>query len=152
MLLALRIESLWKSYVAGVRGCSARVWVLRGLSLTLVEGERVAIVGAAGAGKSTLVSCILGLRAPDAGLVEAPALATQGLAILGPGPWLERREIPAARDDTLLLVVDDLARVRGPVDRVLRLRDGRLHRLDDRTPARAVAERALAGGTASSLR
>ena len=41
MPLALRIENLWKSYAAGVRGCSARVWVLRGCTLHVELGERV---------------------------------------------------------------------------------------------------------------
>ena len=51
MPLALRVENLWKSYAAGVRGCSVRVWALRGCTLHLEFGERVAVVGARGAGK-----------------------------------------------------------------------------------------------------
>lgn len=42
-------------------------WVLDGIDLTLARGERVAVVGASGGGKSTLVQVILGLYAPAAG-------------------------------------------------------------------------------------
>jgi predicted ABC-type transport system involved in lysophospholipase L1 biosynthesis ATPase subunit len=48
---ALRVESLWKCYAAGVRGCSARIWVLRGLHLSVVVGDRVDILGGAASGK-----------------------------------------------------------------------------------------------------
>ncbi len=41
--------------------------VLDGVSLTIAEGEKVALVGASGGGKSTLVQIILGLYAADSG-------------------------------------------------------------------------------------
>lgn len=41
--------------------------MLDGIDLTLARGERVAVVGASGGGKSTLVQVILGLYAPAAG-------------------------------------------------------------------------------------
>jgi len=68
--LALRVHSLWKSYAAGVAGCSARVWVLRAASLDVHEGECVAILGARGAGTTTLLHCLAGLRRVDAGTIE----------------------------------------------------------------------------------
>ncbi len=41
--------------------------VLDGVSLSIAEGEKVALVGASGGGKSTLVQIILGLYSADAG-------------------------------------------------------------------------------------
>ena len=55
-----------KSYVVG----SARLPVLRALDLTVEKGEMVAIVGASGVGKSTLLHVLGGLDAIDAGTVR----------------------------------------------------------------------------------
>jgi len=118
---ALRIDSLWKCYAAGVRGCSARVWVLRGLCLTVHAGERVAIVGGAGAGKSTLAACILGVRTPDFGRVEV----AEGLEII------REQDVGRAAGSvgrgTMLALARDAERVRDWADRLLLLRDGELH-------------------------
>ena len=47
-----------------------KTWTLERLSLTIRPGERVAIVGANGCGKSTLAKIIAGLAAPDSGYVK----------------------------------------------------------------------------------
>ena len=44
--------------------------VLRGASLQLMPGDRLAIVGPNGSGKTTLLRTIVGLETPDAGTVE----------------------------------------------------------------------------------
>jgi iron complex transport system ATP-binding protein len=41
--------------------------VLRDYSLTVERGSVLAILGANGVGKTTLLNCIVGLRRPDAG-------------------------------------------------------------------------------------
>ena len=42
---------------------------LRGASLTVREGEIVAVMGPSGSGKSTLLHCLAGILVPDAGEV-----------------------------------------------------------------------------------
>jgi lipoprotein-releasing system ATP-binding protein len=46
-----------------------RLAVLHGIDLEVLRGERIAIVGASGTGKSTLLHCLGGLDAPSAGEV-----------------------------------------------------------------------------------
>ena len=55
-----------KSYAVG----QTRLQVLRGLDLTVEQGEMVAIVGASGVGKSTLLHVLGGLDAIDGGTVR----------------------------------------------------------------------------------
>ena len=43
--------------------------VLRDFSLTLAQGENVAILGKSGSGKSVLIKCIINLMSPDEGLI-----------------------------------------------------------------------------------
>ena len=61
----LIVRALSKSYAVGDR----RLPVLRELDLTVDEGEMVAVVGASGIGKSTLLHCVGGLDALDGGSV-----------------------------------------------------------------------------------
>jgi putative ABC transport system ATP-binding protein len=53
---------------------------LRGVSLTLNEGDFLAIIGKSGAGKSTMINCVTGIDTPDSGeiLLNGAALHTMG--------------------------------------------------------------------------
>lgn len=67
--------------------------VLRGASLTLGQGERIAITGPSGCGKTSLLHVIAGLLHPDSGLVRNRAARTacvfQEPQLL---PWLSAEE------------------------------------------------------------
>ena len=59
---ALQVSRLTKSY--------GTVPVLKGVSLELEGGERVALMGPSGSGKSTLLNCIGGIDRPDGGSIQ----------------------------------------------------------------------------------
>ena len=157
MPAALRIDNLWKSYTAGVAGCSVRVWALRGCSLEVAPGERVAIVGARGAGKTTLLRCIAGERRADAGRIEvtlpirclfsAPSeIAEEHARAEAPVLILADTQsfslVQRRGEGTIILASRDVASVHRFVDRIMLLRDGRLSHLT-RIAVRRVAERVI---------
>ena len=55
--------------------------VIDGLNLDVVSGEKVAIVGASGGGKSTLVQIILGLYKPESGSIFFDGVAVQDIGL-----------------------------------------------------------------------
>jgi ABC-type multidrug transport system ATPase subunit len=162
--LALRAHSLWKSYAAGVVGCSARVWVLRDASLEVHEGECVAILGARGAGTTTLLHCLAGFRRLDAGTIEHRRppllLAVSGATSIqrasprsadivlvddttdpgGTTPIPRVIHEPPECGVTTIIATHELSRVRQLVHRALLLRDGHLTPLPLRSGSRRVAE------------
>jgi len=73
----LDVRAVEKSFVTP-RGVTR---VLDGASLSLEEGEFVAIVGYSGSGKTTLISLMAGLLAPDAG-----EIVLDGARVTEPGP------------------------------------------------------------------
>ena len=100
--------------------------VLDGVSLTLCEGEIVALLGKSGSGKSTMLRCIAGLIAPSSGTVSyrgtplnganpGVAMVFQSFALL---PWLtvqqnvelamQAREVPEAERRAKALHAIDL--------------------------------------------
>src|SRR5687767_13645709 len=73
----LQLKNVSKSYVTGEK----RTRVLDDINLSIREGEFVAIVGYSGAGKTTLISMLAGLTAPDRG-----SITLAGEPITGPSP------------------------------------------------------------------
>ena len=64
--MIIKARNLHKSYKMG----QTKLDVLRGLDLTVKEGEFAAIIGASGSGKSTLLHIFGALDKPDSGEVE----------------------------------------------------------------------------------
>lgn len=61
----VRIENVVKSYGEG----NSRVDALKGINLSIQQGEFVSIVGASGSGKSTLLHILGGVDRPSSGQV-----------------------------------------------------------------------------------
>ena len=66
--MILKITDLHKSFQSP--GNHTPIHVLRGVSLKVVQGETVAILGQSGSGKSTLLSLVAGLDKPSSGMIE----------------------------------------------------------------------------------
>lgn len=73
----LILDTVCKSYKTSSRA----VEVLQDFSMTLKQGESLAIIGPSGCGKSTLLRLIMGLERPDAGVI-----AFNSSPITGPSP------------------------------------------------------------------
>jgi len=78
----------------GVRVARGEREVLRGVDLSLAEGESLAIIGANGSGKSTLLSLIAGLLSPDAG----------ELRVFDTAPRAGRSDVAIAFQDARLML------------------------------------------------
>jgi lipoprotein-releasing system ATP-binding protein len=74
--VVLRCRELCKTYVQG----GAKVAVLAGVSLDIVAGETVALVGTSGSGKTTLLHLLAGLDDPSTGWVELGGTDPAGIS------------------------------------------------------------------------
>ena len=77
------------------------LWALRGIDLSVVKGEAVAIVGESGCGKSTLLRAIAALHRVDQGSIEFGRGARPQMVFQDAGasltPWLSVGEMIAER-------------------------------------------------------
>lgn len=106
---------------AGLHKRFGKVQAVRGLDLTVEQGEVVAFLGPNGAGKTTTIDMILGLSTPDAGEVSIFGHAPRGAiargqvaAVMQTGGLL--RDISVRETVQLTAAMFDSAR---PVDEVL---------------------------------
>ena len=72
----IEVSNLTKSYPVG----GTRLTVLKGLDVSLERGEMIAIVGASGVGKSTLLHVVGGLDSADEGTVRVGDTALTALS------------------------------------------------------------------------
>lgn len=73
----LRLDDIWKSYSTPSGG---EITILKGVDLTLSEGEIVSIVGKSGSGKSTLLSIAALLMPPDRGEISYSGRSASALS------------------------------------------------------------------------
>ncbi|MEX2659856.1 MAG: ABC transporter ATP-binding protein [Acidimicrobiales bacterium] len=99
MTAVLEVGAATKRFAArgGLRQKAASVLALDDVSLSVEQGEIVAVVGESGAGKSTLARLILGLERPDEGFVRFEGVDLAGLS---------RAELRAARQRMHLVLQD----------------------------------------------
>jgi ABC-type protease/lipase transport system fused ATPase/permease subunit len=138
MTSALEAHRLWKCYAAGVHGCSARVWVLRGATFSVGRGERVGVIGARAAGKTTLLHCLRGLRRCEAGVIDIAPEARAELLLLDEGEGTS--ELICDRSRTVIVMARAAGDLIDVVDRCLLLHEGTLLPFDRPTRVRRVAE------------
>ena len=72
----IKAENIKKSY--GSR--ENRFPVLKGISLTIEDGDFIVILGASGSGKSTLLNIISGLEKPDEGVIDFDGTKIESLS------------------------------------------------------------------------
>ncbi len=77
--MSLELQEIHKSFRP--RGSDRADHVLRGVDLTIEQGEFVSFIGHSGCGKSTLLNVVGGLLATDSGRV-----LLDGVPVTGPGP------------------------------------------------------------------
>ena len=81
----ITIRNLTKEFTVS----GGKVAALKGLELSVAEGEFFAIVGASGSGKTTLLRCVAGLEVPDGGEIR---IAGQVVSSDHPPTWVPSQE------------------------------------------------------------
>ena len=109
MSLALEMRNVAKRYVAGCGSCVASAHVLRGIDLSVLPGDVVAVTGPPGSGKSTLLLVAAGLLVPDHGDVHWFGNASREAgARFAMHHFAARDPSPRTPPDTRIQLVDDL--------------------------------------------
>ncbi|MER8069772.1 ABC transporter ATP-binding protein [Streptomyces sp. NPDC094034] len=98
---SVKVVDLGHAYVAGHP-------VLRAVDLEVRDGERVALVGASGAGKTTLAKLIAGVHTPTAGAISLGGVDSQDLG-------------PAGVRQSVTLISQEVHVFAGPLSEDLRL-------------------------------
>jgi lipoprotein-releasing system ATP-binding protein len=88
--VVLQAFELHKRFREGRGDEALDVTVLRGVSLTVLRGDTLAVVGPSGAGKSTLLHLLGGLDAPTSGRVELVGRDLATLSAAEQGAWRNR--------------------------------------------------------------
>ncbi len=96
MDVILKADSLYHIYESNAE--DGNVVALRGLSVSIREGEAVAVVGPSGSGKSTLLKCLGALMKPSAGSVELAGRRVTRLT---------GRELVSLRQQTVSFIFQD---------------------------------------------
>lgn len=73
----MSVRALWKTFPPERRGGDP-VLAVRGLYLSVYEGEITCLLGPNGAGKSTFLSMLMGLMRPDKGTIHVYQLVRSG--------------------------------------------------------------------------
>ncbi|HEX9000297.1 MAG TPA: ABC transporter ATP-binding protein [Blastocatellia bacterium] len=64
------VELQGRAHFSGVWFRYGQEWILRGVDFSVAPGEQIALIGASGAGKSTIVNLLLGFYRPERGEVR----------------------------------------------------------------------------------
>ncbi|GAA2863149.1 ABC transporter ATP-binding protein [Pseudonocardia halophobica] len=129
----------------GYRIAGGHIHAVRGASLTVREGEVVAVVGESGSGKSTLAQAVIGLL-PGNGAIEGGSIRLGGSADTTELTALSEKAFRAVRGRRIGLVPQDPTVSLNPVQRV-GVQVGevlRVHGLADKRSARLKAVELLA--------
>ena len=94
---AVTITDVRRSFVSGPLWKRRSLDAVRGVSLTIAQGESVALVGESGCGKSTLLRMVAGLDTPTSGTVTVAGTTRPQMVFQDAGssltPWLSVGEL-----------------------------------------------------------
>lgn len=133
----------------GFRYADGEPWVLKGCNLRIEPGEAVAIVGASGCGKTTLVKLLLGLLKPTEGTIR---IGGQNLHKAGPANI--RRIVGAVMQDDQLFggsIADNISFFDPQMDQARVEQAARMAAIHGEIAAMPMGYHSLIGDMGSSL-